>query len=911
MSRTGGWPPVVRIPAVWWALCAVLLGTAAVVVTAADGPKARTVALDDGTTWLVSSAVGQAALLDGASALTDGASAQVVAQVAVGRGELTAARSGADAFVANATANSVTRIDGATYRKTTAPAPLGRAGEPLALFPGRSALYAVSATAGLVTVADPATLQVRGPEQSLGARVREGAALVDGAGLLWLIDSDSGDLIRVDDSGKHPKPSGADPAAATLVLAGGRVAVVDTAARTVRPVGADGVPGPATCLDVRQGDEAAVTGSPTQDRVYAVSGDRGVLLVSDLDRRSCDRAVDLGAARHRLGPAQEAAGRVFVPDYTTGEVAVIDLASGRVVARPEVLAGGDETVFELVPSGSFVFYNDPASERAGVIRLDGTTVEIQKYDPERPDAGLVPGGGASGPSSGPGGSGSSSAPPTTPPTTAPPTITPTPTRSTPTPSTPGTTGTVAIELSADRAAIGEQVTMRAVATDRTRLGAVRWEFGDGSAGGGVQVSHSWSRAGQFTITARVTLADGRQAAPTARITVVAGIPRPDPTPTPGPDPTSRPDPTSSGSGQPDPTITSTGPTPSQTTPRSEPPTAELSLTEYAGTVTADASASKSNVPGEQIASYAFNFTGTFGAPQSAPQASKVYGYGTYQIGVRVTDTAGLTAETTRTILVRDSSFGLTITPEGPGGVRDSRGQMCLVAGARECRGTWDLSDTVTLTAVPNSGATFVGWSGDCTGQSLTCTVVPNRPDMSVTATFAEPTPNRTLSVTANGPGRVTGGGISCPGTCSVSVADGTQVTLTATGDGGDFTGWSGDCSGTQSCTVTLSGGDRSATATFVDSLVASLRWVDDGSPLPPYGPIYAVLDASASSGAVSYNFDYGDGTGSTGWITSSRAPRHAYNTEGPPGTSWTATVTVRDSSGREKSATTSIYVKCC
>ncbi|EFC85053.1 PKD domain-containing protein [Parafrankia sp. EUN1f] len=909
MSSTGGWPPAVRVPAVWWALCAVLLGTAAVIVTAADGPKARTVALDDGTTWLVSSAVGQAALLDGASALTDGASAQVVTQIAVGRGDLTAARSGADAFVANATANSVTRIDGATYRKTTAPAPLGRAGEPLALFPGRSALYAVSATAGLVTIADPATLRVRGPEQSLGARVREGAALVDGAGLLWLIDSDSGDLIRVDDSGKHPKPSGADPAAATLVLAGGRVAVVDAAARTVRPVGADGAPGPATCLDIRRGDEVAVTGSPTQDRVYAVSDDRGVLLVSDLDRRSCNRAVDLGAARHRLGPAQEAAGRVFVPDYTTGEVAVVDLASGRVVARPKVLAGGGETVFELVPSSSFVFYNDPASERAGVIRLDGTTVEIQKYDPERPDAGLVPGGGPSGPSSGPGGSGSggsgpSSAPPTTPPTT--PATAPTPSPPTPSPSTPGTTGTVAIELSADRAAIGEQVTMRAVATNGTRIGTVRWGFDDGSADGGVQVSHSWSKAGQFTITARVTLADGRQAAPTARITIVAGIPRPDPTPTPGPDPTS------SQSGQPDhPTTTSTGPTPTQTTQGSEPPTAELSLTEYAGTVTADASASKANVSGEQIASYAFNFTGTFGAPQSAPQASRYFSYGTYQISVRVTDTAGRTAETTRTILVRDSSFTLIITPEGPGGVRDSRGQMCLVAGARECTGIWDLNDTVTLTAVPNSGATFVGWSGDCTPQGLTCTVTATRSDLGVTATFAEPTPNRTLSVTANGPGRVTGGGISCPGTCSVPVADGTSVTLTAAGDGGDFTGWSGDCSGTQPCTVTLSGGDRSVTATFVDSLVASLRWVDDGSPLPPYGPIYAVLDASASSGAVAYNFDYGDGTGSTGWITSSRAPRHAYNTEGPPGTSWTATVTIRDASGREKSATTSIYVKCC
>ena len=88
----------------------------------------------------------------------------------------------------------------------------------------------------------------------------------------------------------------------------------------------------------------------------------------------------------------------------------------------------------------------------------------------------------------------------------------------------------------------------------------------------------------------------------------------------------------------------------------------------------------------------------------------------------------------------------------------------------------------------------------------------------MTATF-DPLPvNHTLSVTLAGTG--TGGvssdppGIDCPGDCSQSYLEGTVVTLTATPDeGSTFAGWSGDCSGTASCSVTMDAA-RSVTATF-------------------------------------------------------------------------------------------------
>lgn len=79
-----------------------------------------------------------------------------------------------------------------------------------------------------------------------------------------------------------------------------------------------------------------------------------------------------------------------------------------------------------------------------------------------------------------------------------------------------------------------------------------------------------------------------------------------------------------------------------------------------------------------------------------------------------------------------------------------------------------------------------------------------------------PAPMRALTVglAGAGNGTVTGPGIACPGTCSRSFADGTAVTLTAHAAGGSaFAGWSGACTGTGACNVTMSAA-RSVTASF-------------------------------------------------------------------------------------------------
>jgi hypothetical protein len=120
--------------------------------------------------------------------------------------------------------------------------------------------------------------------------------------------------------------------------------------------------------------------------------------------------------------------------------------------------------------------------------------------------------------------------------------------------------------------------------------------------------------------------------------------------------------------------------------------------------------------------------------------------------------------------------------------------------------TVNSGDDVAVTATPDAGYTFYGWSGDCSGTdpiaSLSSIAAPAK---TCHATFAT-----SLSVTIGGPGfgSITSApaGIDCPSACTASFPVGTEVTLTGNApDGQVFAGWHGACEGNGAgpCTRTI------------------------------------------------------------------------------------------------------------
>jgi len=138
----------------------------------------------------------------------------------------------------------------------------------------------------------------------------------------------------------------------------------------------------------------------------------------------------------------------------------------------------------------------------------------------------------------------------------------------------------------------------------------------------------------------------------------------------------------------------------------------------------------------------------------------------------------------------------------------------------ECEAEFEEGETVTLTAKASLGSEFAGWENcDAEPSPTECEVTMDE-DRVVVATFEPESPPTefvlTVGLAGTGSGTVTSspGAINCGVACSDVYGDGTVVTLTATpASGSTFNGWSGSCSGTGSCVVTMDE-SRGVTATF-------------------------------------------------------------------------------------------------
>jgi Fe-S cluster biogenesis protein NfuA/uncharacterized protein (DUF2141 family) len=166
------------------------------------------------------------------------------------------------------------------------------------------------------------------------------------------------------------------------------------------------------------------------------------------------------------------------------------------------------------------------------------------------------------------------------------------------------------------------------------------------------------------------------------------------------------------------------------------------------------------------------------------------------------------------------TYALTVGKAGTGSGTVTSSPAGVNCGAT-CSASFNSGTSVTLTAAPAAGSTFAGWSGACTGTG-TCTVNMGA-TQSVTATFAAQIYGLTVTKGGTGSGTVTSSpaGIACGMMCSASYSYNSSVTLTAApATGSTFTGWSGACTGTGTCTISMTAA-QSVTATFANVPVSS------------------------------------------------------------------------------------------
>lgn len=185
--------------------------------------------------------------------------------------------------------------------------------------------------------------------------------------------------------------------------------------------------------------------------------------------------------------------------------------------------------------------------------------------------------------------------------------------------------------------------------------------------------------------------------------------------------------------------------------------------------------------------------------------------GTGSCPISVTSAKSVTA----TFSAVQFNLAVAVSGSGKGKLESTPAGIDCGDTATTCSALFNAGSSVTLTPVMDAESTFGGWSSGCTGTGV-C-LVSMSADRSAGVAFNLIRYAIVVTLDSAGSGLVQSQpqGIVCGQACFANFEIGQSVTLTAAPAAGfAFSGWSGDCSGAGTCTITNIATARSVVAHF-------------------------------------------------------------------------------------------------
>ncbi len=148
------------------------------------------------------------------------------------------------------------------------------------------------------------------------------------------------------------------------------------------------------------------------------------------------------------------------------------------------------------------------------------------------------------------------------------------------------------------------------------------------------------------------------------------------------------------------------------------------------------------------------------------------------------------------------TLSLDFAGDGQGKVKLNDAATCTSS----CEHSFAKNSKFKLEPIAAEGSSFAGWQGDCQEYSCDFMLIKHR---QITATFLKDPPKLftlNLDFTGTGSGAVSVSplGLNCESTCALSIEEGSKLSLTAKPlNATQFVGWSGACSGSSSCILSM------------------------------------------------------------------------------------------------------------